>query len=210
GTGVSAAPFTVNAPGLIQSAASGNWTSPSTWVGNIPPGTFDQVAILNTHTVTLTANASCAGLAVDSGSTLNIGTNTLTDSASGSFFGTVSGSGILMFSTNSGSTIDANASTLSFNSGISINTGATVTNNGAVHVDNANGITGTGTFIQAAFATVTNGGPFLPTGTLLAATSPNLIDYNGAAQTVKAVIYDSLTLSGSGTTDITGLSTING
>jgi len=227
GTGISAASFTVNAPGLIQSAASGNWTSPSTWVGNIPPGTFDQVEILNTHTVTLTANASCAGLAVDSGSTLNIGTNTLTDSASGSFFGTVSGSGILMFSTNSGSTIDGNASivpavvfagdrtiantsTLSFNSGISINTGATVTNNGAVHVDNANGITGTGTFIQAAFATVTNGGPFLPTGTLLAATSPNLIDYNGAAQTVKAVIYDSLTLSGSGTKDITGLSTING
>src|SRR6185369_10150276 len=178
GTGVSAAPFTVNAPGLIQSAASGNWTSPSTWVGNIPPGTFDQVAILNTHTVTLTANASCAGLAVNSGGTLNIGTNTLTNSASGSFFGTVSGSGILMFSTN-GSTVDglssivpavvfagdrtiANTANLSFNSGISINTSATVTNNGAVHVDNANGITGTGTFIQNANAIVTNGGPFLP------------------------------------------------
>ena len=227
GTGVSAGNFTVNAPGLIQSAASGNWTSPSTWVGNTTPGTFDQVEILNTHTVTLTTNAACDGLAVNSGGALNIGSNTLTDSASGSFFGSVTGSGTIIFSTNSGATIDGNAtivppvvfagdrtfantSTLSFGSGFSINTGATVTNDGAVHVDNANGITGTGTFTQNANAIVTNGGPFLPAGTLNAAASPNLIDYNGSAQTVKAAIYHDLTLSGSGAKDITGVSAING
>jgi len=226
GTGTSGSSFTVNAPGLIQSAASGNWTSPATWVGNIPPGTFDNVEILNGHTVTLTAPATIAGLAVDSGSVLNLGSNTLTDSASGSFFGAVNGSGPLIFSTNAGSSIDGNASivpavtfagdrtfantsTLSFNSGISISTGATVTNNGAVHVDNVNGITGTGTFMQGVFGVVTNGGPFLPAGTLNAAASPNSIDYNGAAQTVKATLYDSLTLSGSGTKDITGLTGID-
>jgi len=103
----------------------------------------------------------------------------------------------------------ANTSTLSFGGGISITTGATVTNNGAVHVDNANGITGTGSFVQGVFATVTNGGPFLPAGTLNATASPNSIDYNGAAQTVKAVIYSNLTLSGSGAKDLTGVSTIN-
>jgi len=226
GSGNSASNFTVNAPGLITSAASGNWNSPSTWVGNTIPGTFDTVEILNTHTVTLTANAACDGLSVNSGATLNLGANNLTDSASGSFFGSVTGSGTLIFSTNSGATIDGNASivppvnfagnrtfantsTLSFGSGFSINTGATVTNNGAVHVDNANGITGTGSFVQGTFATVTNGGPFLPAGTLNATASPNSIDYNGAAQTVKAVIYSNLTLSGSGAKDLTGVSTIN-
>src|SRR4051794_3144587 len=228
GTGTSAGSFTVNAPGLIQSAASGNWTSPATWVGNVLPGTFDNVEILSGHTVTLTANASCAGLSVNSGSTLDLASFTLTDSASGSFFGTVNGSaGILNFSTNSGSTIDgiatiapavsfsgdrnfANTANLAFSNGISITTGATVTNNGAVHVDNANGITGTGTFTQAAGASVTNGGPFLPAGTLNAAASPNSIAYNGAAQTVKATAYDSLTFTGSGAKDITGVTTIAG
>jgi len=227
GSGTSVGTFTVNAPGPIQSAASGNWSSPSTWFNNVPPGTFDSVEILNGHTVTLTAGATCAGLAVDSGATLNLGSNTLTDSASASFFGTVSGSGTLLFSGNGNDSIDgiatlappvafqgdrtfAGSAALSFSSGFSITTGATVTNNGQVHVDNTNGITGTGAFVQGTNAVVTNSGPFLPSGSLTASASPNLIDYNGAAQTVKATTYHNLILSGSGTKDITGLSTING
>jgi uncharacterized repeat protein (TIGR01451 family) len=221
GTGNSAGSFTVNAPGLIQSAASGTWLTPATWVGNIPPGTLDTVQINNTHTVTLTANAACGALTVSSGGTANVGTSTLTVNGAATVNGAVTGTGSLTLSgtaTLDGSgtfapqvtiqgirTVQSSAN-LAFNGGMTVQGGATLTNNGQVHVDNANGILGSGAFINSTNATLTVGGPLVPT---LTATAPgNSVDYNGGAQTVQAVPYHYLFLSGSSTKTMTGVSSI--
>ncbi|HKO58681.1 MAG TPA: hypothetical protein VJ276_22635, partial [Thermoanaerobaculia bacterium] len=221
GTGMSAGSFTVNAPGVIQSAASGAWTTPATWVGNIPPGTLDQVQIHNTHTVTLTASATCGALTVSSGGTADIGTSTLTVNGAATINGAVTGSGSLTLATTA--TLDGtgtfappvtiqatrtvqSSANLAFNGGMIVQGGATLTNDGQVHVDNANGILGSGAFINGNNATLTVGGPLVPT---LTATAPgNSVDYDGGAQTVQATAYHYLFLSGSGTKTMTGVSSI--
>ncbi|WP_029596728.1 T9SS type A sorting domain-containing protein [Flavobacterium sp. ACAM 123] len=55
------------------SAASGNWSEPSTWSPNGVPTILDSVSIGN-HTVTVTANAACATLSTNPGSDVGIAT----------------------------------------------------------------------------------------------------------------------------------------
>ena len=52
----------------IVSGNSGNWNNPSTWVGGVIPTAGDIVTIANGHTVTVTANATCAAVIVGNGS----------------------------------------------------------------------------------------------------------------------------------------------
>ena len=88
---------------------------------------------------------------------------------------------------------------------------ANFTNNGTVIITAATGMTGVAgaTWINANGATLKDAGPLLATGNLTATASSNTIEYSGAAQTVKLVTYDHLTLSGSGAKTITGLATVN-
>ena len=96
---------------------------------------------------------------------------------------------------------------------ITLSNNVTVTNNGVVTSTN------TGTAINGSNANslwVNNdtlnyaGSSIMTTGGLTANASPNLVNYNGNGQTVKAVTYYNLTLSGTNTKTITGVSTING
>ena len=45
---------------LIVSAASGNFNAGATWVGGVVPGVGDEAQAANGHTITITANATCA------------------------------------------------------------------------------------------------------------------------------------------------------
>lgn len=86
-------------------------------------------------------------------------------------------------------------------------TAITLTNNGTLTVGTA--LSGTGGLTQGANSALNIGGTSGIT-TLTATASPNTVNYTGAAQTVKAVAYDNLALSGSGVKTLTGLTTING
>ncbi len=93
-------------------------------------------------------------------------------------------------------------------------TGVTLTNNVTLTI--ATALTGTGGLTEAAGVTLNIGGTSTIT-TLTATSNGNLVNYNGAAQTIKGTNYYHLTLSGSGTnvlqtgtTAISGNFTING
>ena len=89
-------------------------------------------------------------------------------------------------------------------------TGAVV-NNGTLTVSGT--ISGAGSITQGVNSILNAGGATtnaMAVTTLTATASPNTVNYNGAAQTVKAVIYHHLSLSTSGIKTLTGVGTING
>ncbi len=49
----------------VVAAATGNWSSPATWVGGVLPGVEDDVKIPTGITVTLNANVECGGILVE-------------------------------------------------------------------------------------------------------------------------------------------------
>jgi Secretion system C-terminal sorting domain len=90
---------------------------------------------------------------------------------------------------------------------LSVGSGATITNNGTTSSGSA--LSGAGNFTQGSSGILNLGGTISIT-TLNASVSGNTVSYNGSGQTVKPVTYHHLTLSGSGTPVLTGLTTING
>ena len=84
------------------------------------------------------------------------------------------------------------------------------TNNGTLTVSTT--LLGAGSLSQGASGTLNLGASAdnFTLSTLDASTSGNTVNYNGAAQTVKATPYHHLTLSGSGVKTLTGLTTVNG
>ncbi len=79
-------------------------------------------------------------------------------------------------------------------------TGVTLTNNGALTVGTA--LAGTGGLTNSATGTLNIGGTST-INTLTATAAGNTVNYNGAAQTVKATSYSNLIFSGSGAKSIT-------
>lgn len=83
----------------------------------------------------------------------------------------------------------------------------TVTNAGVLNV--ATTLAGSGTLTNGVGATLGIGGTVSITA-LTAGASPNTVVYTGAAQTVRAIAYHHLSLSGSGAKTLTGVGTIAG
>lgn len=127
--------------------------------------------------------------------------------------GTVSNTGTF---TVSGATPSINsAASITIQGKLLVSGAITLTNNGTLTLNTSanslDGDNGSSTFVNAATGTLKlTGSIFSTNGVLTASASGNTVEYNGAAQTVKAVTYHHLTLSGSGTKTITNLSTVNG
>jgi hypothetical protein len=90
---------------------------------------------------------------------------------------------------------------------LSVGSGATLTNNGTLTSSAA--LSGAGTLIQG-ITGILNAGGTVSITTLNASAAGNTVNYTGAGQTVTPATYHHLTLSGSGTPILTGVSTING
>ena len=67
----------ISIAGIITSAGTGNWNSTGTWSGGVVPGAGDDVVIINGHTITVTADATCNSLKIQS-STASASTEVLT------------------------------------------------------------------------------------------------------------------------------------
>lgn len=122
-----------------------------------------------------------------------------------------SGTGVYTFNTNDQELNGPNPITFS-------GTGSVVAISGAISLTNyttvsvAGSVTGSvagSTWINNTNSVLNVNGTMLTTGILTATASPNLVNYSGAAQTVKPAIYHDLSLSGSSAKTLTSLTTIN-
>ena len=188
-------------------------------INNSAGVTLSQAATVS-GTLTVTGGTFTVGayaLTVTGGTSVS-GTLAITSATGAKSFGavTVSSGGAWNNSANRAVSISgnlANSGTFTAGSGVytlsgsgmtitgtismpSLTVTGTYQNNGTLTVGTA--LAGAGTLTQGANATLNIGGTSTVT-TLTATASPNLVNYNGAAaQTVKAVTYYTLTLSGSG------------
>ncbi len=205
-----------------QNVLSGNY-------GNLVFNDFNKtlastgsIGISSTFTTGTATGHTVTGSTIDfNGGSQNIPAftyNNLTLSGSGTKTGSgimtvegnlINNSGIIFTGTttlNLNGAVHTNDGTVSTGT-LSIGSGAVLTNNGTTTSGSA--LSGAGTFTQGSLGILNIDGTVTIT-TLNASSSGNTVNYTGSGQTIKPVTYYDLTLSGTGTPVITGLSTING
>ncbi|MBM2840653.1 MAG: hypothetical protein HW412_1181, partial [Bacteroidetes bacterium] len=209
---------TVNGNLTLSGTASGTTAAVLTIAGNLDVGSGTSFTVGNNITVTGTTTLSGTLTHTTTGTT-KIFTSDVTISGTGnwnnganeaiSFGGSLlnggtftSGTGVHTF-TGAAKTFSGTISIPS----VTINSPGAYQNDGTLTV--ATALIGTGSLTQAPGATLNIGGTSTIT-TLIATASPNLINYNGTGQTVKATSYDNLTISGSGIKLLGGIVGVGG
>jgi len=194
----------------ITTAGSGNWNSTTNnapWPGGIVPASTDLVIIASTHSVTVTAAATCAGVTVNSAGILIInasislivnGLVSMPRPSTGQSCTIAIGAGTLTCDS-----VTMNATTSGRNDVISISTGI-LTINGSI----TTGTTGC-QFTFTGAGTMNVGGSFSNTPSFTAFTGSTVNYTASGAQTLAGVTYYNLTLSGSGVKTTTGVK-VNG
>ena len=206
---------------VINSVASGSWTSPSTWDCNCVPAPYNSVRVRNPHTVTLpNTDISVINLIVDIGGSIN-NTNNKTFTVTkdlhmdGSYtgsedlildgFGSIDGIGNISTSGNlvlkGGDKTILSYCVLSIPNGdVTIDNNVNVKNNGIITINNnIVGISTTSKWINEAYAFLGIGGEFLTIGTAVVNAVGNTVEYIGiASQNIRLSNYYHLASSGVG------------
>ena len=197
-------------PVTAETKADGTWTTPATWVGVVVPLSTQNVTIK--HVVTLNTDPTVQGLTIDSGKSLAVGANTLTAEGASDINGTVSIS-TGTFDANGG--FDAAGGAVTFTGSGNLNLGGTVTSlgtftksTGTVTYDGAAQGVATAnyhnlTFNGAGNKTLAGNIGISGAFTRIAGTfvhNDQTVTYNGADQSIPALVYDGLGVSGNGST----------
>ncbi len=214
-----------------NAASSGNWNTPGTWsCGNVPTAS-DDVTIATGAIVTMDLSSGAVAQSLSITGTLDFGatTYTLTVGSGGvavNSGGNITGSAAAIITT-SGSLTANSTSIASTTVSITMTGSSTtvsgtgtipfltvnnaVTNNGSLTVSTK--LAGSNTLTNGTDATLNIGASaanLTISGLNASSNSGNTVNYNGTAQTVKAVTYTNLSLSTSGAQTLTGVTTING
>ncbi|MEP3388412.1 MAG: T9SS type A sorting domain-containing protein [Reichenbachiella sp.] len=197
-------------------AADGNWNSPTNWSLDVVPTVAHDVVIPNgiTNTITVNTAAVCSSLTINEG-----GTDNIVSISSGNSL-TVSNEVTIGAGTGNGDekTLAVNDGTLTCSSVSLASVGGfgrfsrITATTGTINVtgDIVMGATGffSTTGIQFTNAGVLNIGGTMTGGSFTASTST--VDYNNVNQIIGGYTYNNLILSGSGSKDISDVTTING
>lgn len=208
-----------------STATGGTWATGSTWEGGTAPDSGDDVVIVNGATVTLGANTSIRNVTINAGGTLNISNRTL--SISGNFVnnGNFTGSGGMTFTGAVDQSIDGftttgtvsmtkTAGTATFQG--DVNAGALTINGngGTLNLGSDHTHTFTGNWTRTA-GTLNGGSSTLKIGGSVSGNSGTFdansgtVEWNRAGnQTIAAVSYHIIILSGSGNKTISSGTTI--
>jgi hypothetical protein len=174
-------------------------TGAKTFTGNV---TINSGGVWNE---TGAAAVNFAGNLQNDGTTFTASTGTHTFSGAAK---TISGTSEISIPTVTFTGNTTNSGTLTVATLLTV-TGASVslTNNGIIAATSA--LSGTGGVTQGTTG-ILNIGAASAIATLNAVAVGNTVNYTGAAQTVKPIVYHNLALSGSGVKTLTGVSTVNG
>jgi len=175
--------------GSIQSAQSGNWSSPSTWVGGSVPGPSDDVTITANHTITVDVPVVISQLTMSTGTLQGSQSFTVNGNVtmSGGWYGLVGTNSISGNVTITGGSFDHGSGTRSVNI--------------AGNLTMSNGYLGYG----AGTGSITVGGDFTFTGGQIGQTTTSLgpVTINGntliSGTALKSIYGRNLVINNSGT-----------
>jgi hypothetical protein len=211
----------VNIYVVIETISGGDWDDPAIWNCTCVPGDFDNIRINATHTVILTANEKITnviietnGILFDNNRRFDIsGDLTVRGTYTGSgrlkvkgLGNTIDGTGIITTSgelrLEGGSTNIASTAILTKSPGIvGLRNGHQVVNNGDFTIGgDMTGQNADASWTNAENSTLVISGALLSTGTLVATSANNTVEYNGGtSQVFKATDYCNVSSTGTAT-----------
>jgi hypothetical protein len=207
---------TTNAATITSNAVTGNWSTKSSWVGNVVPGNTDDVIIANGANITMQGSTTMNSLTINSGGILTdngSGTITITGDliVNGTFAGSslmvlsgtaknIDGSGVISntsaLTITGNKTIRSTASLIKGTGGVTLSASTSITNNGSITfggtVNGSN--TTTSIWVNGTNSTLNVGDALFGTGTLDATASGNTVNYySSTPQTIKRTNLNSFT-----------------
>ncbi len=185
-------PIFINAQ--ILSAGSGNWTSGSTWVGGVPPGSSDIAQIQDNHQVTVNGNITVSELRMNFASNSSGSACLLTVSTGNSL--TVTNDFNILAPANSGRTCNVTVvGDLDIGGDLDLQFGSTLQNNTTVNIQVDGTVDITGAFTHASSASCTNNQINLDINTGAQFDCGNFtIDFNGTDSRFVADVDDNWNL----------------